>query len=97
VTLFGRDAKILARIPERGTGYQLRRPADVAFDRLGHVYILDRGSVFVFAIQGPRLITTFTIPEKGTGAVGTPQALAVDSAARLYIFDEKSNMVQVFR
>jgi hypothetical protein len=97
VTLFGRDAKMLTRIPERGTGYQLRRPTDVAFDRLGHLYILDRSGVLVFAMQGPKLITTFPLPEKGTGAVGSPEALALDSAARLYIFDDRTSTVQVFR
>jgi TolA-binding protein len=97
VSVFARDGKPVTRIPERGTNYQLRKPSDVGFDRLGHVYVLDRGAILVFSTQGPRLITSFTTPEKGPGAIGSSDSFALDSAARLYVFDERTNMVQVFR
>ena len=48
ITLLSRDGKIVTKIPDRGTGYQFRQPVDVKFDRLGHLYVLDRSAVFVF-------------------------------------------------
>jgi TolA-binding protein len=97
VTVFGRDGKITARIPERGTGYQLRQPMDVGFDRLGHLYVLDRRALLVFAPQGARLITTFSIPERTPGHFNNAEAMALDSAARLFVFDGRSSQVQVYR
>jgi TolA-binding protein len=97
VTIFGRDGNISARIPERGTGYQLRQPMDVAFDRLGHIYVLDRAAVLVFALPGPKLLSTFSVPERTPGAFTNAEALALDSAARLYVFDGRSDSVQVYR
>ncbi len=97
VTLLNREGKIVTRIPDRGAGYQFRQPVDIAFDRLGHLYVLDRTAVFVFSPQGPKLITAFTVPEKNPGAFGNPESLALDSAGRLYVFDGRTDMVQVYR
>jgi hypothetical protein len=69
---------------------------DVAFDRLGHLYVLDRTAVFVFSPQR-KLLTTFSIPEKSPGAFTNGEALALDSAARLFVFDGRTNAVQVYR
>jgi outer membrane protein assembly factor BamD (BamD/ComL family) len=97
VALLNRDGKIVTRIPERGAGYQLRQPSDVAFDRLGHVYVLDRTGILIFSQQGPTLLASFVAPERGPGAVGSGEALALDAAARLFIFDGRSDVVQVYR
>jgi outer membrane protein assembly factor BamD (BamD/ComL family) len=97
VTLLNRDGKIVTRIPDRGDGYQFRQPVDIAYDGLGHLYVLDRTAVFVFSPQGPKLITAFTVPERNPGAFGNPESLALDSAGRLYVFDRRTDMVQVYR
>ena len=97
ITILSRDGKVVTRVAERGTGYQLRQPVDVAFDRLGHLYVLDRAMVLVFAPQASKLVTTFAPPEKSPGTFGSPEALALDSAARLYVFDGRSDTVQVYR
>jgi hypothetical protein len=62
VTILDRDGKPLSKILAKGPGYQFDEPVDIAFDRLGFLYVLDRGrgSVFVFGPKN-RLITTFTI------------------------------------
>src|SRR5262249_39768422 len=69
IALIDRDGKPLGRIPAKATGYEFDNPVDLAFDPLGHLYVLDRGraSVFVFGPKN-RLITTFTVPEKNPGA-----------------------------
>jgi outer membrane protein assembly factor BamD (BamD/ComL family) len=97
VTLLDRAGAITSRIAERGAGYQLREPVDVAFDGLGHVYVLDRTAVYVFSQQGPKLLATFTVQERMPGAFGEPQALALDTAGRLFVFDRRTDMVQVYR
>ena len=54
-------------------------------------------AVFVFSQLGPRLVATFTVPEKSPGAFGSPEAMALDSAGRLFVFDSRTDTVQVYR
>lgn len=97
VTLFDRDGKILKQIPAKGTSYQLKNPSDIALDHFGHIYVLDRAAVLVFSNDGSKLLNTFTVPEKTPGAFGNANALALDSAGRLYVFDERTDSVKVYR
>ena len=98
ITIADRDGKVLTKITAKGANYQLDEPVDVAFDQLGHLYVLDRGkgSVFVF---GPKykLITTFAIPEKSPGAFTRARSFALDAAGRVYIFDERVKRIQVYQ
>jgi hypothetical protein len=96
VTVVDRDGKPSARIMTKGTGYQLDNPADVAFDALGHLYVLDRSAVAVFTASG-RLVTTFAPPAQGAGGFRDASAFAVDEAGRLYIYDERTERVQIFQ
>jgi hypothetical protein len=99
VNVLDRDGKPLARILAKGPDYQLNDPVDLAYDRLGYLYVLDRGrggSVYVFGPRS-RLITSFTIPEKQPGAFTRARALGVDGAGRLYIFDERAKRIGVYQ
>ena len=98
ITIVDRDGQAITRIPGKGTGYELDDPVDVAFDVLGHVYVLDRGkaSVAVFGAKN-RFVTNVTIPEKSPGAFTRAAALTVDPAGRLYIFDERAKRLQVYQ
>ncbi len=53
VSVVDREGRPLARLQAKGTGYDFQEPVDVAFDALGHFYVLDRasGSIFVFGPQ----------------------------------------------
>jgi len=97
VTLLARDGRITGRVAERGANYQLRQPGDVAFDALGHVYVLDRAAVYVFTARGDRLLATFMSPDKSAGAFSNAQALALDAAGRLYIYEGRTDIVQVYQ
>jgi outer membrane protein assembly factor BamD (BamD/ComL family)/urease gamma subunit len=97
VVLFGRDGKVVKQLPERGTNYQLRNPVAVAYDAFGHVYVQDRAALLVFTPEGGRLLTTFTVAEKAPGALTNAEALALDTAGRLYVFDSRTDSVQVYR
>jgi TolA-binding protein len=98
IVLADRDGKVLTKIPWKGQNYQFDEPVDVAFDQLGHLYVLDRGkaSVHVFGPKN-RLITTFTIAEKSPGAFTRARAFTLDATGRLYIFDERSKRIQVYQ
>jgi DNA-binding beta-propeller fold protein YncE len=98
VVVTDRDGKTIGKILAKGTGYELNNPIDVAFDPLGNLYVLDRGksSILVFGPKN-RLVTTISFPEKDPGAFSKPQAFGVDAAGRLYVFDERSQRIQVYQ
>ena len=77
-----------------GVGYQLRGPIDVAFDPLGHLYVLERDSVIVFAPTG-EFLSVFA-PGTAAGAFRMATAFYVDGAGRLYVYDEDTERLQVF-
>jgi TolA-binding protein len=98
VVVVDRDGKALAKIPQKGAGYEFDNPVDVTFDAFNHIYVLDRGraSIFVF---GPRnkLLTVMTIPEKSPGAFPRASAFALDAAGRIYIYDDRAQGIQVYQ
>ena len=98
INLADRDGKALSKIPAKGTGYEMDEPTDVAFDALGHLYVLDRGrsAVFVFGPKN-KLISTLTVPNNSPGALNRAEALGVDAAGRLYVFDDRSRRIQVYQ
>ncbi len=81
-----------------GTGYAMRAPVDLAFDVFGHLYVLERDRVVVFAPTGEPL-TTFAPGAAGRGVIGGFQsaaALGVDGAGRLYVLDADAQRIQVY-
>jgi hypothetical protein len=96
VALFDRSGKPAGRVATKGTGYELANPADLAFDVLGHLYVLDGAQVEVFAPDG-RLVAIFTGDKTTTGALRAGTALALDQAARLYIYDDREERVQIYQ
>ena len=87
----------MVKIPAKTAAYELRNPVSIAFDALGHLYVLDRGrpSVIVFSPQA-KFVTSFAIEQDAPGAFREPGALAVDPAGRLYIYDERAERVQLY-
>jgi TolA-binding protein len=98
ITIADRDGKILSKIAPKGTGYEFDEPTDVAFDQLGHLYVLDRGrsSVVIFSARN-KLVSTLMIPDKSPGSLNKGEALGIDAAGRLYVFDDKSRRIQVYQ
>lgn len=97
IVIADRDGRIASRIPAKGSGYALEDPIDVAFDPLGHLYVLDaRSAVYVFGPRN-RLIATFSSAGKDAGSLQKPKAFAVDAAGRLYVFDDGPQRIQVYQ
>jgi hypothetical protein len=97
VTLLARDGRVTGRVAERGATYQLRQPVDVALDALGHLYVLERSAVYVFTPRGDRLLATFSVPERNAGGLSEAQGMALDAAGRLYIYEGRTDVVQVYQ
>ncbi|MGE3955179.1 MAG: tetratricopeptide repeat protein [Vicinamibacterales bacterium] len=98
VAIADRDGRIVSRIAQKGTGYELDEPQDIAFDALGHLYVLDRGKgeILVFGAKN-RLVATLAITGNAPGALNRGEALGLDAAGRLYVFDERSRRIQVYQ
>ncbi|MBS1818077.1 MAG: tetratricopeptide repeat protein [Acidobacteria bacterium] len=98
ITVADRDGKVLSKLAQKGTGYELDEPVDLAYDALGHLYVLDKGksTILVFGPKN-RLISSLTIPNNAPGALNRGEALGIDAAGRLYVFDDKSRRIQVYR
>jgi len=98
VVVVDRDGKQLIKILPKGTGYELDNPIDVAFDPFGNIYVLDRGkpSLHVFSSKN-KLLASFSMPEKDPGAFPRPQAFGLDGAGRVYLFDDRSQRIQVYQ
>jgi sugar lactone lactonase YvrE len=98
IVVLDRDGKTIRTLAKKTATYELKRPVDLTFDALGHLFVLDRGqsSVLVFNSKGV-LLTTFTIAEKVAGAFRKASALAVDRAGRLYIYDDGAKRILVYQ
>jgi TolA-binding protein len=98
IVIVDRDGKNPSRIVAKGTNYVLDDPSDVAYDALGHLYVLDskRAAIYVFGPKN-RLIATIASPGKEPGSIQKPRVLALDGAGRLYVFDESSQRIQVYQ
>ncbi|HET9369914.1 MAG TPA: tetratricopeptide repeat protein [Vicinamibacterales bacterium] len=106
ISIYDAKGAVLAQIPSRTTAYDLRDAEDVRFDDFGHVYVLGRDKLAVFTpfgTQAPagkpsyRLLTLFATPQGQTNVLSRGAALAVDSAGTVYVYDERSRRIQVFR
>ena len=95
--MLDRTGKTIQRIATKATGYELTNPTDVAFDVLGHLYVLDGVAVHVFAPDG-KLAATFAGGDKNApGGLREGTALALDQAARMYIYDDRAEQVQIYQ
>ena len=81
VTIHSPEGRLVAKIPSRAAGYELKKTVDIAIDPAGYIYLLDqdRAQVAVFdafyrfvALLGPQ--------ELGNGAIGKPISLDVDAS-----------------
>ena len=98
VSVFDRHAALVRRFTARGQGYAFANPVDIAFDALDHLYVLDRGvrAVMVFG-AGEAPLTALSVPPRAPGALRRAAALAVDSAGRLFVYDDDTERVLVFQ
>jgi hypothetical protein len=92
IVMVDREARPLGKIAPKGANYSIGELRDLAFDRLGHLYVLDgdKPTIYVFGPRN-RLVTTIT------GTLQRPRAIALDASGRLQVFDEQARRIQVFQ
>jgi sugar lactone lactonase YvrE len=96
ISVYDRAGKPATKIIARGPGFELKDPSDLAYDSMGHLYVLDRSVVAVFAPDG-KPVASFAAPEKTAGAFKSGEAIALDDAGRLFVYDEGAERVQVYQ
>jgi outer membrane protein assembly factor BamD len=98
VVVADRDGRTVSTIAAKGANYQFEDPADVAFDALGHLYVLDarKAAIYVFGAKN-RLVATMSAAGREAGGLQKPRAMALDAAGRLYVFDESAQRIQVYQ
>lgn len=98
VAVLDQTGKPAGRIAATGRGYDLREPVDVAWDGLGHLYVLERdlGAVVVFS-PALQLVTSFTVPQKSPASFRRATAFAVDGAGRVFIHEDRTKVIRVYQ
>lgn len=98
VQLLNPDGNVLGVFGRKGDGAgDFALPKGVAFDRAGHVYVVDAQfeNVQIFDRQG-RLLLAFGEEGTGIGEFSLPAGLAIDESDRIWIADSGNRRVQVF-
>ena len=92
VYVFNEQGRLLRSLPARGSGYEAKKPVDVAVDPFRNTYLADEnGAVLVFSIDG-RLMATV-----GRGVLKKPKALTLDASGAILVYDEGQRRVVRFK
>ena len=91
------DARAVAQIPMRTSNYRIDSPVDIAFDVLGHLYVLDReDGLYVFG-RDLDLLTAFPGNRSADIPFDRATALAVDAYGRIFVADDRDDQIYVLR
>ncbi len=98
ISLYGRDGSPAGGIQRRGSGYEWGEAADIAFDGMGNLYVLD-GSKAVIHVFDPRLTfkTTIQLAGKKETPLRKAYALAVDESGRIFVLDRDGQQIFVYQ
>lgn len=99
VQLLDLDGRCLRTIGGKGDGAgDFSLPKGVAFDRDGHIYVVDAQfeNVQVFDIEG-RLLMAFGSEGASPGRFSLPAGLAIDEQNRIWVAEAGNRRIQVFQ
>jgi hypothetical protein len=92
VSVLDENGRVLRSLGPRGTGFEFRKPSDVAVDPFRNLYVADEeGAVFIFSSAG-QLLGSIT-----GGELRKPVALTLDPAGALLVYDDKAQRVLRYR
>jgi len=99
IVVFDPTGKPLAKLPFKGTGYDVPNPEDIAFDAFGHLYVLDRTGIAVFTPYPATytLLTFYAAPQNDATAFKRASAFALDASGGVYLYDERAQRIMVYR
>jgi TolA-binding protein len=88
VGVYDENGKLLRSIGPKGSGFELKKPADVATDAFHNLYVADEDvGVLVFA-PGGKLLATLTGDD-----LRRPKAITVDSDGSVLVYDDRAEKV----
>ena len=90
------DAQRIAEVPMRTSGYRIDNPVDVAFDVLGHLYVLDREGIYVFG-RDLRPLRAFPGASSARVPFNRATALAIDPYGRLFVADSRDDRIYMLQ
>jgi TolA-binding protein len=92
ISVLDESGRVLRTVPPRGTGWELRKPADVAVDPFRNLYVADEeAGIFIFSPAGQLLGSI------SGGELRKPVALTLDPAGAVLVYDERAQKVLRFR
>jgi hypothetical protein len=92
ISVYDRAGKPATKLGARGAGFELKDPSDLAYDSMGHLYVLDRSVVAVFAPDG-KPVTRFSAPEKSAGSFKNGSSIALDGAGGCSYDERRADQV----
>jgi TolA-binding protein len=97
VVLLAEDGRSVGRATLQSSSTKV---VDLAFDPLGHLYLLDRkaGAVWIHAPGDlTKPLMSFAVADKQPGTFRRATAFGLDAAGRLYVYDESAERMQVYQ
>jgi TolA-binding protein len=93
VRVFDEAGRPLRSFGPRGTGFELRKPTDVAVDAFRNTYVADEAAAAVFVVSpSGQLLATLTAPE-----MKKPAALALDPSGSVLVYDDRAERILRFK
>jgi hypothetical protein len=99
IQLFDPVGRKIGSIALSAEGYDIRNPVDIAFDPLGHLYVLDRAAVSVFlpSRQPSPFVRSMAEPESNLAAFRNATAFAFDFMGRMYVSDDRTKQIRIYQ
>lgn len=92
VRIYDEAGRLLRSVGGKGSGFELKRPVDVAEDTARNLYVADEeAGVQVFSPQGKLFLTL------SSDAMKRPSALTLDPSGAVLVYDEKAQKVLRFK
>lgn len=92
VRVYDEAGRPLRSVGPRGSGYELRKPVDVAVDPMRNTYVADEeAGILVFSPQG-QLLATLTAED-----MKRPKALTLDASGAILVYDDKLERILRFK
>jgi outer membrane protein assembly factor BamD (BamD/ComL family) len=92
VEVFDERGRLLRTYGPRGGGYELRKPADVALDPYGNLYVADEEQGVLVISRAGQLLATLAGEE-----LKRPQAVTLDPAGAVLAWDARAQRVVRFK
>lgn len=84
--------RLVSKIGPRGSGFEWKKPVDVAIDAFSNLYLADEDQgIFVFSPKG-ELMTTF-----GASDVKKSRAIAIDLTGAALVYDDRAETLVRFK